>query len=532
MPLTDLTPKEQELTSGMFEVAPGLYMNNLGQFQNLQSQGADVPDQWAWGSQGLIPLGGSTENQVTPFMDILQQYNGGKPIEAPTWQDAVRKSLEGFMRVVYPGDPASGNVQVDDPAFLWNEQSGSPESQYRIGTLLDLIQDGTIPGNTGNSPFFDTGGFAGAPYYSVNVSSAHGSQATYYVPGNIAHSQAEAEAMVKDAADPTNPANKGKIGAGGERGFQPGDFVITQHGAQRMGGLGSFNPETGLGGMLKGITPTPTSQLDPLMGLSPQDKLLTFEDIPRGFDLEKILGPAAVLQKMTGTQDDDFNDYIFKLDLDKYAPAPQMIKANPNQVMQQYFDTPLYHMMFGNLDTTNPNMYTDPVNRFKADPAYQWQQDEGARQINRNSAAQGLLESGRTQRDLRQFGQNLANQTYNNWQSKEMAGFQDWQNQIKGLMGQGAGLSSQSAQAANQTGGGLANSALQSGSNLANVLANQGVFGGSGMMNTAAAQGANIMNAANINAQIAAANAAAQAQSGGSMMGGLGQVMGMLGGLF
>lgn len=51
---------------------------------------------------------------------------------------------------------------------------------------------------------------------------------------------------------------------------------------------------------------------------------------------------------------------------------------------------------------------------FQEDPGYQWRLGQGVEAIERSAAARGGRESGRTQKDLMEFGQGLASQEYQN----------------------------------------------------------------------------------------------------------------------
>lgn len=176
-----------------------------------------------------------------------------------------------------------------------------------------------------------------------------------------------------------------------------------------------------------------------------------------------------------------------------------MVRATPSSVLKNdFFMTPAWQLYYG---TQDPNI-DDPTARFYADPGYQFTQEEGVRQLLRNHAAKGLLESGRSIRDVLGYTTNLADQNYQRFRGQEMGLYSDYQNRLQGLMGMGPSVSG-------------AQNAMQLGGSLAGLFANQGVFGGSGMLNTAAAQAGNTMNAGVINAQIAAANAAGGGGGGG-----------------
>lgn len=201
------------------------------------------------------------------------------------------------------------------------------------------------------------------------------------------------------------------------------------------------------------------------------------------------------------------------------AQTIQMVRATPLSVLgEDFFNTPAYRLAFGS-DPQVLNPFADPTERFRADPGYEFEQAEGIRQLLRNHASKGLLESGRSLRDVLGYAQNLADQHYQRYQGQTMGLFSDYQNRLQALMGMGPSVSG-------------AQNAFSLGSDLGNLYANQGVFGGSAMLNTGAAQSGNLMNAASIGAQIASANAAAGLSGGDTGAGSLGKAGTSLGGYF
>jgi hypothetical protein len=134
----------EELTANLIDAGDNLFLDDQGNWQSVATYETQ-PNQWAWTEDGIVPIGGvSASAVIDPYLGIQEQYRGGAPIEAETWQEAVQKSLEGFMRANYG----------IDPIFNWDPlASGGAGSQFRIGTLQELANTGTIPGM-----FFDTSG--------------------------------------------------------------------------------------------------------------------------------------------------------------------------------------------------------------------------------------------------------------------------------------------------------------------------------------------------------------------------------------
>lgn len=490
----------QDMNSDFLDVGDNMFIDAQGDIFNKQTFDP-IEGQWAWTADGLIPLGAGAGNDATaittPFLGINEQYRGGAPIIADTWQEAVSKSLEGFMRTNYGVDPI----------FNWQPGVSGLEqgSQFQIGTLQELANSGFIPGM-----FFDT---SGQVVRNRNTGE--------WVDPNVSHTQA--------------------------LGGAPFDV------------LSGLTPDT----KLLGFEDIPLGQIEQLVGQMPgelfvvnaerrdlQQQIDQLEDEKKrlqgteGFDSTDIdnqirslwarrdaINPMISLAEARQRGDlQDYNDYLFKLAIDQYTPEAQMVKADPTDVLQRYFDTPMHRLLYGNEADVN-NGALGPTERFRADPGYDFAVNEGIRRLQQQSAAKGLLESGATQRDITDFARNMQDQTYQRFLGQEAAGFTDWQNRLQGIASQGAGLSAQSQQAANQVGQSLLGGNLQQGSNLASLFANQGVYGGNAFLNTGAAQANTLMQAASIQAQVEAANAAAKAASGGSGLGGIGSVLSGLGSL-
>lgn len=495
-------PRALALTQGMTDTGDNMFLDSQGNWHTIGEQDP-VPGQWMWTEEGLVPIGGSTEHEVTPFMDILEQYRGGQPIDALTWQDALRKSVEGFMRTIHVAPPRSNiSTTLADPATIWDPNvAGLPGSAFRIGTLQELVEDETIPGL-----FFDTGGARQAINDIVMTQNPDGRWPTAAERQQVANLEAQIRA---------NPA-QGPALAQAFQDANPGlfdNFSITTR---------WVDPDTGM--------PIDPNAFDPLLGMMPSDQLLVFEDVPVGGALEKILGP---ISTWLPNSDQDFNDFIFKANLARYAPPPELIKASPQSVMQKFFDTPAYQLAFGTGDVTDASL--GPRERFRADPGYQFQQEEGQRQLMMGHAARGLLESGPSLRDVTRYSQGLADQAYQRKLQQDVGMFSDYQNRLQGIATQGAAFAQPNP--AIQTGAGLATIGQNQGSNLANLFGNQGTFGGSAFLNTGAAQASTVMQAASLQAQVMQANQQAQAASqagggGGGGLGQIGQIAGMLGGLF
>lgn len=69
------------------------------------------------------------------------------------------------------------------------------------------------------------------------------------------------------------------------------------------------------------------------------------------------------------------------------------------------------------------NLYNDPSS-VRSLPGYQFALDEGARALDRSAASRGMLNSGRSAKDLLRYGTGYADQIYGNQLARLMAGSQ------------------------------------------------------------------------------------------------------------
>ena len=530
-----------------------------------------IQNQWAWGDNGLMALGGDADYTVAldPFLSVAEQYRGGAPIDAPTWQEAVQKSLTGFMRANYGVDPV----------LNWDQsQSGlTPGSQFRIGTLQDLVN---MPGmgqffNTGNlSQYLYTGDIipgtgpgtnftydpllgldptdkllafedtpfeqieklvGGMPGRFLDMKAAAASQAGYK---NITQQIANYERQYQDLTKQLQNL--------------PGQTYGGMSGSYELFGK-TYNLPTIPGGVSDSPDPTKRqaiqSQLD---SVTQQLNAARQQEVGLRGRLENEFWRTPEQARASGLGN-DFNDFLFKLDVGAYTPPPEMIKASPESVLKKFFDTPEYRLAFGN-DPRALDPSISPTERFKFDPGYEFSQQEGFRQLQNRAASRGLLESGPTQRDLQGYSQGLADQNYQRWLSQNIGLYDKWQGQQAQLAamgpqvngstqalqtGQGlAALSGQQGSQASQILGQLGLAGMQGYSNLgnaglgafgnlggigANAFGNLGTTGLTALTNAGIAQGNNMTQAKIAQAQLQAQQQASQSQGFGQMAG---QLMG------
>jgi len=112
------------------------------------------------------------------------------------------------------------------------------------------------------------------------------------------------------------------------------------------------------------------------------------------------------------------------------------------------------------------------------DPGYQWRFDEGNRGIQSSALSKGLLQSGRTAKDLLKYSQGLASQEYGNTF-----------NRLSGL----AGIGQSAVNSGNAYGANYANAAGDSMTGAANARAS-GYIGSGNAINSAIGQGINSYN--------------------------------------
>ena len=192
------------------------------------------------------------------------------------------------------------------------------------------------------------------------------------------------------------------------------------------------------------------------------------------------------------------------------SSALQLIRAEPYSMIRSFIDLPEYRLMFSSGEPQQFNEYAPTQERFFADPGYQFQQDEGIRNLLRNHAAQGLVHSGRSVRDTLQFSQDLANQAYGQWYDRQNNMYNNYINRIAAIAGLGPSVNG--AQNAFNTGVNQANLSTGTGTNLASSFLGQGQAGLGAFLNTGAAKANAIMQAAEIQGQVESAKYKADAE--------------------
>lgn len=106
--------------------------------------------------------------------------------------------------------------------------------------------------------------------------------------------------------------------------------------------------------------------------------------------------------------------------------------------------------------------YEKVLEQFYQNPGYQFQMEQGMRQLTNSNSAKGLLNSGNFAKDILQYSQGLANQSWSEWQQKLLNAAQIGQN-----------TASQAANMQYGTGQTLANMGMNYGQDVASLYGNQ-----------------------------------------------------------
>lgn len=210
------------------------------------------------------------------------------------------------------------------------------------------------------------------------------------------------------------------------------------------------------------------------------------------------------------------------------AGVLQYNTSAPQQSLQTFRNTPGYQLQYG----TNAN-YSDPALNFQSDPGVQLAINQGSQALMNNYAAKGLGQSNAAANALTQYMYN----NYKDYTGGQQSLFNNYQDRLAGLSTMGANTASAlGSQAANagtvvgtgqsgnymNTGSGIAAGNLATGSNISSLLGNQGVLNAGAYMNTGAAQANNLFQGATLQAQLNANQAASNAQTQNSLLGGQG----------
>lgn len=106
---------------------------------------------------------------------------------------------------------------------------------------------------------------------------------------------------------------------------------------------------------------------------------------------------------------------------------------------------------------------------FQRDPGYQFRMDQGMNAIQNSAAARGNLNSGRTMKDLMEYGQDFASNEYNNaynrWNNDRNTRF----NRLASLAGIGQTATGQGINSANNYGANTSNTAIGMGNAIASA---------------------------------------------------------------
>jgi hypothetical protein len=182
---------------------------------------------------------------------------------------------------------------------------------------------------------------------------------------------------------------------------------------------------------------------------------------------------------------------------------------DPNQAVKSFLDTPEYRLLFDQGgSTTDPNATV--LDRFRADPGYQFSVDQGVKARDASAAAKGMLLSGNQLTALTDYGQGMANQQFNGYRDRLANTYGNYLNRLGVVSGQGAQFASNNQNILTGQGNNLSNLSTGLANQQANVLTNQGDVNAN-----------SILAASNARSSGYATAAAANNQGLGNMMGSL-----------
>lgn len=186
-----------------------------------------------------------------------------------------------------------------------------------------------------------------------------------------------------------------------------------------------------------------------------------------------------------------------------------MTTQSGNSALNQYFNTAAYQLQNGSNSaraTANGGAY-NPATAFANDPGVQLAQTQGQNVLENQYAGQGLGQSGALANAV---AQNLYT-NYNAYNANQGNLFNTYQSQLANLVSQGSansGAANANSNAQNQAsiqaqvGNATSANNQATGSNISSLYSNQGANNASAYLATGAAQSSNLMQGANLYAQL------------------------------
>jgi hypothetical protein len=424
----------------------------------------------------------NTDSYITPAPWVNGTNSTGTATNVPFYLQGTQTGgiLQGTQSDPSTGYvPGQGTAPFSNPAYVPGQGSapnfGAMSEQQIYQWLHQMQQTGGVYNTNPQGVSSGVGGTGGG--------------VSYYNPDNLY------------AGDPTAPATNQTIDVSGmtsQNGLPPLSSGTTSSGTSGGGGgggggSGGTRPTTSSGGSGTVLTANPdgsgtsTNTNANGMGLfgTPQYTPTGGGDSSPHINGANLAFPNGVVSSYQQGQP-GMNQ--------AQGGALQMNSYNPQAVMNQYMQTPGQQLLGQGAG-----------NYFMQSPGYQYAVNQALGQVNANSAARGLLESGRGQRNMIDRAQGMASQEYNNWWNQQNGLFNNYQDRLAGLAGGDTGANNAMA-----VGAGQSANTMTTGQNLGSLFGNQGNAGFSGILNTGAAQAGAINNAASSQAQINSINQATQ----------------------
>jgi hypothetical protein len=194
----------------------------------------------------------------------------------------------------------------------------------------------------------------------------------------------------------------------------------------------------------------------------------------------------------------------------------QSLTYDKNKALQTFFNTPEYQLLFNQGgSTTDPNATV--LDRFRADPGYQFALDQGVKARDASAAARGMLLSGNQLTALTDYGQGMADQQFNSYRDRLANTYGNYLQRLGVVSGYGTQFAANNQNILTGQGNNLANLSTGLSQNIANVLTGQGEVNAN-----------SLLSAGNARASGYATAAAANNQGMGNMLGNLSSMIGNL----
>jgi hypothetical protein len=179
----------------------------------------------------------------------------------------------------------------------------------------------------------------------------------------------------------------------------------------------------------------------------------------------------------------------------------QSATYDKNAALTNFFNTPEYQLLFNQGGaTTDPNATV--LDRFRADPGYQFALDQGTKRLDASAAAQGNLLSGNQLQAITDYGQGMADQQFGNYQNKISQTLGNYLGRLGGVAGYGTQFAANNQNLYSGQGNALSSLGQNQGNSLSNIYTNQGAVNANAILAAGNARASGYANDANFNNQI------------------------------